>query len=124
MNPTSHAKRAPGQPDAHASFLSSLFESLASLTVRVFAQAADVTVSHLKMPSGKREIPLIVESGREVVAITTELGPVDDIVVADLLWLRRKLGDRLVAAVVLTTTPQAYRRRDGIPVVPLGLLGP
>ncbi|HBS07567.1 MAG TPA: DUF4143 domain-containing protein, partial [Microbacterium sp.] len=35
-----------------------------------------------------------------------------------------RLGDRLADALVLTTGPAAYRRRDGVGVVPLALLGP
>jgi hypothetical protein len=40
------------------------------------------------------------------------------------LWLREKLGDELVDAVVVTTGGEAFRRKDGIAVVPLTLLGP
>ena len=39
-------------------------------------------------------------------------------------WLREQLGDQVVDAAVLTTGEHAYRRRDGIAVIPLGLLGP
>jgi len=38
--------------------------------------------------------------------------------------VRRRLGDRIVDLVVLTTGSQAYRRLDGIAVVPLSVLGP
>jgi len=41
-----------------------------------------------------------------------------------LAWLKQKLGDRVLDQVILTTGPQAYRRADGIAVVPLALLGP
>jgi hypothetical protein len=41
-----------------------------------------------------------------------------------LRWLRERIGDDLVDAVVVTAGPRAYRRPDGIAVVPLGLLGP
>ncbi len=44
--------------------------------------------------------------------------------VRHLRWLGEKLGGRLLDAVILTTGPQAYRRKDGIAVVPLALLGP
>lgn len=44
--------------------------------------------------------------------------------VGHLLWLRGQIGDRLADAVVLHTGPHAYRRPDGIAVVPLALLGP
>lgn len=43
--------------------------------------------------------------------------------VRQLLWLRDKLGDRLLDAVVVTTGREAYRRQDGIAVVPAALLG-
>jgi hypothetical protein len=34
------------------------------------------------------------------------------------------LGDRVLELVIITTGPDAYRREDGIGVVPLALLGP
>jgi hypothetical protein len=39
-------------------------------------------------------------------------------------WLKQKLGDRLLDQVIITTGPKAYRREDGIAVVPFALLGP
>ena len=42
--------------------------------------------------------------------------------VKSLLWLRDRIGDDLVDALVITTGPQAYRRRDGVAVVPAALL--
>ncbi len=107
-------------------FLGSLFESLATLSVRVYAQAAEARVRHLRTGRGEHEVDLIVE-GRadEVVAIEVKLSStVDDADVKHLNWLRRELGDGLREAVVVTTGPQAYRRRDGVCVVPLALLGP
>ena len=43
--------------------------------------------------------------------------------VRHLHWFRHELGDRVKDLAVLTTGPAAYRRPDGIAVVPLGLLG-
>ncbi|MDO4646540.1 hypothetical protein [Arachnia rubra] len=43
--------------------------------------------------------------------------------VRHLLWLRDQLGDQVRDLVVITTGPTAYRRNDGIAVVPLALLG-
>lgn len=40
------------------------------------------------------------------------------------LWVREQLGHRLLDAIVITTGPTAYRRPDGVAVVPLGLLAP
>lgn len=103
-----------------------LFESLATLHVRVLAQAAEARTSHLRTQRGEREVDLVVErhDGR-VLAIEVKLSAtVRDEDVRHLLWLRDKLGTRLSDAVVVTTGPTAYRRRDGVAVVPLGLLGP
>lgn len=75
---------------------------------------------------GTREIDLIVErrDGR-VLAIEVKLSTsVGDRDVRHLAWLRDQIGDQLIGSVVLTTGPQAYTRRDGVAVVPLGLLGP
>lgn len=106
--------------------LEALFESLAALTVRVFAQAAEARTYHLRTQNGKRSISLIVESpDGGVVALQVRLtAAASDEDVRDLLWLRRELGERLREAVVLTSGSFAYRRPDGIAVVPLALLGP
>jgi hypothetical protein len=72
--------------------LGSLFESLATLSIRVYAQPLGSQVSHLRTHSGDHEVDLIVEApdGR----------------------------------VIVTTGTYAYRRPDGVAVVPLALLGP
>jgi uncharacterized protein len=44
--------------------------------------------------------------------------------VRHLNWLYEKIGDRLADRVVITTGRHAYRRPDGVAVVPLALLGP
>lgn len=59
-----------------------------------------------------------------MLALEVKLAPtVDDRDVTHLRWLADRLGDRLLDAVVVTTGPTAYRRRDGIAVVPAALLG-
>ena len=107
-------------------FLGSLFESLATLCVRVFAQNAEARTSHFRTRGGEREIDLIiVRDDQRVVAIETKLTHnVTNDDVAHLIWLRQKLGDTLLDAIVLSTGREAYRRADGIGVVPLSLLGP
>lgn len=106
-------------------FLGALFESLVTLSIRVFAQAAEAGIYHLRADDGRHEVDLIVE-GRagEVVAFEVKLSAtVDDNDVKHLRWLSERIGDRLQEAVVITTGPYAYRRKDGICVVPLALLG-
>ncbi|MFT4288754.1 ATP-binding protein [Nocardioides sp.] len=107
-------------------WLGALFESLATQSVRVYAAAADADVGHLRSADTSREVDLIVEDrGLRVVGIEVKLaGTVSDRDVRHLNWLDRELGDRLADKIVITTGPQAYRRPDGVAVVPLALLGP
>ena len=73
-----------------------------------------------------RDGPLLgARPDRRVVAFEVKLAPsVDDGAVTHLRWLRHRIGDRLADAAVVTTGPYAYRRPDGIAVVPAPLLGP
>lgn len=106
--------------------LGHLFESLVTLCVRVYAQAAEARVKHLRLHGGRQEVDLIVErADQRVIGIEVKLGgSVGDDDVKHLLWLREQIGADLLDAVVIHTGPQAYRRPDGIAVVPAVLLGP
>ena len=80
----------------------------------------------MRTARGRQEVDLIVEadSGR-VLAIEVKLTQaVDDADVRHLLWLKDKLGDRLLDSAVVTTGPAAYRRADQVAVVPLGAAWP
>lgn len=105
--------------------LGALFESLVTQSVRVYAQGAEAGVGHLRTRGGLREVDLIVErADRRIVAIEVKLSAtVDDGDVRHLRWLRDQIGHDLLDAVVLTTGAEAYRRSDGIGVVPAALLG-
>lgn len=106
--------------------LGALFESLATLCVRVAAQAAEAHVGHLRSRNGDHEVDLMVvrDDGR-VLAIEVKLSAsVSDRDVKHLHWLREQLGPRMLDAIVITTGPTAYRRPDGVAVIPLGLLAP
>jgi uncharacterized protein len=118
--------RGPGVPHRDGTYLGALFESLATLSVRVFAQAGEARVHHFRTKGGEREVDLIVvRSDQRVVAVEVKLSrAVEDRHVAHLHWLADRLGDDLLDAIVLTTGADAYRRADGIGVVPLALLGP
>lgn len=108
------------------SWLGALFESLTTQSVRVYAMAAGATVGHLRTKDSDREIDLIVEGDdRRVVAIEVKLAAtVADRDVRHLNWLHEKIGDQLVDRLIITTGEFAYRRSDGVAVVPLALLGP
>lgn len=107
-----------------AAYAGPLFESLATLTVRVAAQAAEARVGHLRTRNGDREIDLVLEGAEgQVLAIEVKLAAhVGDADVRHLLWLRDQRPDDVVDLAVLTTGERAYRRPDGIAVVPLALL--
>jgi predicted AAA+ superfamily ATPase len=107
-------------------YLGALFESLVCLEVRVGAQLAEAKVFHLRTKGGEREVDLIVErADGAVVAIEVKLArTIDDADVRHLRWLGEQLGDRLLDSVVVSTGGAAYRRPDGIAVVPAALLGP
>ena len=68
---------------------------------------------------------MVVRDDGRVLAIEVKLSAsVSDRDIRHLHWVREQLGPRLLDAMVITTGPTAYRRQDGIAVVPLGLLGP
>jgi uncharacterized protein len=106
--------------------LGALFESLVTQSVRVYAQAAEASVWHFRAFGGEREADLIVkgDDGR-VIAVEVKLAatPRED-VGKHLHWLGREIGDELADKVLITTGREAYRREDGIAVVPAALLGP
>ncbi|OZB80702.1 MAG: hypothetical protein B7X41_17570 [Microbacterium sp. 14-71-5] len=105
--------------------LGALFEGLVTLSVQVYAAAAGAHVSHLRTQRGEHEVDLVVtrDDGR-MVALEVTLAPLptdDD--VRHLKWLKAQVGDDLLDAAVITTGLAAYRRPDGIAVIPATLLG-
>lgn len=103
-----------------------LFQSLATLTLRVAAQPLRADVSHLRTRNRDHEVDLILE-GRAggILAVEVKLASeVTDSDVRHLHWLRHHLGEEIADLVVINTGASAYRRRDGVAVVPLALLGP
>jgi len=106
--------------------LGALFESLVTQSVRVYAQHSEARVKHLRTQRGRHEIDLIVERGDgAVIAIEVKLArTVSSTDGKHLTWLKEKLGNRVLDRIIITTGPSAYRRDDGIAVVPLALLGP
>lgn len=106
--------------------LGRLFESLVALSLQTYAQAIEARLSYFRTQRGDHEVDFIVHRGDGAnVAIEVKLSrTVSDNDVKHLLWLKRRLGDSLRDMVVITTGTTAYRRRDGVAVVPAALLGP
>jgi uncharacterized protein len=106
--------------------LGAFFESLITQSVRVYAQNAEARVGHLRTYTGDQEVDLIVEraDGR-VLAVEVKLArTIEDEDVRHLQWLAKRIGDEFLDALIVTTGEEAYRRPDGIGVVPAALLAP
>ena len=96
-----------------------------TLSVQVHAAVAGARVSHLRTQRGDHEVDLVVtrDDGR-FVALEVKLAPVPtDEDIRHLRWLKERVGEDLLDAAVITTGPAAYRRPDGIAVIPAALLG-
>ncbi len=104
--------------------LGALFEALVALSLHTYAQSNEATVSHFRSHSGDREVDFIVhKSDRTTVAFEVKLDrKVDDSDVKHLLWLKAHLGEELRDMAVLYTGDIAYRRSDGVAVIPAALL--
>jgi predicted AAA+ superfamily ATPase len=118
-------RRGRGALSRPTALLGPLFESLVTLSVRVYGQAHSCRTYHLRLHRGRREIDLILERpDGAVLAIEIKLSTtVADSDVEHLNWLEQQLGDRVLDRVVITTGRQAFRRADGVAVVPAALLG-
>ena len=119
--------RDPGPPiPRDGPLLGALFDSLVTQSVRVYAQAAECDIRHLRTYGGAQEVDLIVvrDDGR-VLAMEIKLARnVSDDDARHLRWLHERIGDDLLDAMIVTSGPEAYRRPDGVAVVPAALLGP
>ena len=104
--------------------LGALFESLVALSLRTYAQANEASVRHLRTRSGEHEIDFIIERGDgKVVAIEVKLSATPDRNDSrHLEWLADRIGPNLLDAAIVTTGKEAYRRADGIAVIPAALL--
>jgi uncharacterized protein len=119
---------AGGQPGPavprHGTLLGRLFESLVALSLRVYAQAAEAGVYHLRTQNGDHEVDFIIErDDHRIVALEAKFAAnVSESDVAHLHWLHREIGDDLIDAAVIYSGHYAYRRADGIAVIPAAML--
>ncbi|MDY3127850.1 MAG: DUF4143 domain-containing protein [Corynebacterium sp.] len=109
----------------YSKLLGPLFESLATLSVRVAVEAQFGQVGHLRTRNGDHEIDLIATSldGAHIAFEVKAARAIRDEDVKHLLWLKEQLGDEIVDLVVLYSGSIAYRRQDGVAVIPLSLFG-
>jgi hypothetical protein len=76
----------------------------------VYTQRHEAHVRHFRSWDGREEVDLIIER-------------VDEKAARHLLWLKEQIGDDLLDVVLVNTGTRAYRRPDGIAIVPAALLG-
>lgn len=101
-----------------------LFESLMHLSLNTYSTVNDATLSYIRTRNGDHEVDFIVSRGSSTVAIEVKMSQeVKSGDVKHLLWLRNTLKDDLTDMLMLYTGSVAYRRDDGVAVVPAALLG-
>ena len=103
-----------------------LFEALVAHDLRVYAEAEDASLYHYRERDGRLEVDLVVERpDGNWAAFEVKLGAAgEDAAATSLLRLAERVEREPAALVVVTTGEYAYRREDGVYVVPLGALGP
>lgn len=86
-------------------FLGALFVSLVALDRRLYAQAGEAQVRHLRTYRGEHEVDFIViGTDGGIVAVEVKLSAtVNDDAVSHLKWLRDTIGDALRDAVLVNT---------------------
>lgn len=104
--------------------LGDFFEALVALSLQTYAAANDAQLSHIRDHDGRREIDFILHRGHaEAVGFEVKLkSSINDNDVRHLLWLKQSLPKQIVDLVVINTGTHAYRRKDGVAVIPLALL--
>jgi predicted AAA+ superfamily ATPase len=109
---------------AYGNILGRLFEALIQLSLNTYCVVNEADLHYLRTRNGDHEIDFIIQKGRKVVGLEVKLAPqIGDRDVAHLLWLKKAMGNRLTDAAIITTGPVAYRRPDGVAVIPAALLG-
>ncbi len=79
---------------------------------------------HLRTEGGRHEVDFVVESDDGIVALEVKLASsITDADVKHLLWLRESIASECIDVGIIHSGAEAYRRPDGVAVIPLALLG-
>jgi predicted AAA+ superfamily ATPase len=101
-----------------------LFEALVGLSLQTYALACEARLRHFRTTSGSHEVDFIIEKGKSLVAIEVKLSPtVEGNEVSHLKWLEETFKEYTVTKMIVNTGATAYKRKDGVLVVPAVLLG-
>ena len=102
-----------------------LFETLAVRDLSVYAQTLDANIFHYRERNGSLEADVVIE-GRDGswIGVEVKLGSraIDQAAAALLKLAKQRVRRPPQALVIVTTGEYAYRRPDGVDVVPLGAL--
>lgn len=108
----------------YGSIIGRLFESLVQLSLNTYTSVNNAKLFFVKTYRGNREIDFVLQKGTKVIACEVKFS--STISSSDgkhLKWFIDEVGKECCEAIIITTGGVAYRRKDGIGVVPLALLG-
>ena len=108
----------------YGSIIGRLFESLVHLSLNTYVTVNNAKLSFLKTQKGNHEIDFIIQKDSKIVAAEVKFSPT--VAPSDgkhLRWLIENVGKDCIDAIIISTGGVAYRRSDGIAVVPAALLG-
>jgi predicted AAA+ superfamily ATPase len=118
--------RKPLGSQKEGSMFGRLFEGLVANSLKVYCQSCDAHLYHLRTPSGDHEVDFVITKDDVVLAVEVKLShETSNRDTVHLHWLGTKLDEekKCVKAIINTGT-HAYRREDGVYVIPFGLLRP
>jgi predicted AAA+ superfamily ATPase len=108
-----------------------LFESLVVRDLRIHAQAADADVFHYRDNTGLEIDAIVATRAGDWAAFEIKLGgdPAIETAAANLRKFRdrvdvRRSGEPVALGVIVGAGAYAFRREDGVWVIPVGVLGP
>jgi predicted AAA+ superfamily ATPase len=108
----------------YVSIIGRLFKSLIHLCLNTYASVNNSKLFFAKTYKGDHEVDFVLQKDSKIIACEVKFSPTAD--PSDgkhLRWFMDKVGSVCHDAMIITTGQIAYRREDGIAVVPAALLG-
>ena len=108
----------------YGSIIGRLFEALIHLCLHTYAEVNNAKLFFVKTYKGDHEIDFILQKDAKIIACEVKFSPtVNTSDGKHLRWFIEKVGGDCLDAMIISTGAVAYRRQDGIAVVPAALLG-
>jgi predicted AAA+ superfamily ATPase len=115
--------RAERFDNKYGSVLGRLFEALVYLSLNTYACVNNAKLYFIKTNKGEHEVDFVIQKDSKIIACEVKFSPVSDL--SDgrhLKWLTDKVGGDCADAMIINSGSAAYRRKDGVAVVPAALL--